>query len=238
MIPSGFAYYGQSIGVLVFAGTAPRIPGDPGHSKSFAYPVQYGLIEGSFTDLIEASETMRKTVLAAGMALVRSGAKGIVGDCGLLSLYQDCAADWGVPFVSSSLCLIPSLWQLIGRKGAIGVITGHSKLLGPAHLFGCGCTADISLSVQGMELEPHFRAVVIQGGSALDPAAMEKDLLHAGSVLKAKTPRLKAIVLECSNLGSYSAALQKALGVPVFDTLSAANLLQYGICPPAYPLTT
>ena len=38
----------------------------------------------------------------------------------------------------------------------------------------------------------------------------------------------------CSNLATYSADLHELLGGPVFDTISAANLLAYGAAPPKY----
>ena len=42
------------------------------------------------------------------------------------------------------------------------------------------------------------------------------------------------MIFECSNLATYSADLHQLLGLPVFDTLSAANLLAYGAAPPRY----
>ena len=59
-------------------------------------------------------------------------------------------------------------------------------------------------------------------------------VLAAGEKLRAKTPDLRAVIFECSNLSTYSADLAEALGVPVFDTLSAANLLAYAVRPPRY----
>ena len=85
-----------------------------------------------------------------------------------------------------------------------------------------------------MQDEAHFDEIVIRGGLALDVDRMRGDVLAAGEKLRAKTPDLRAVIFECSNLATYSADLAEALGVPVFDTLSAANLLAYAVHPPRY----
>ena len=137
-------------------------------------------------------------------------------------------------FAGSSLCLIPTVWQLIGRHGTIGIITGHSKLLGRQHLKHSGWDEDMDISIQGMEEQKHFREIVIEGGLHLNREAMLKDVLEAGKKLREKTPGLRAVIFECSNLATYSSALAEELELPVFDTISAANLLEYGVHPPKY----
>ena len=97
-----------------------------------------------------------------------------------------------------------------------------------------GWTPDIRLSIQGMEDEAHFAEIVINGGHDIDVARMEQDVLNAGRKLKEKTPDLKAVILECSNLPSYARSLQEDLEVPVFDIISTANLLEYGVNPTIY----
>ncbi len=129
-IRTGYSYYGQDIGILVNASQAPRVPGDAGHAQTFAYPVRYQITGTSFMDLVEGSAETREKILSASRALKDAGVRGIVADCGLMSLYQqDVAREVGIPFVGSSLCQIPFVWQLIGRCGTIGIITGHSEFL-------------------------------------------------------------------------------------------------------------
>lgn len=234
-IETGFPFYGQDVGILVFSTVTPRVCGDAGNSRSFSYHVRYEVVEGGYADLIEGSPQIKASILRACKNLTSLNIKAIVGDCGMMSLYQeDMGALAGVLFAGSSLCQIPMIWQLIGRSGSIGVITGHSKLLGERHLRSSGWTDDISLSVQGMEDEPHFTEIVINGGLNLDVDRMRQDVLRAGEKLRAKTPDLRAVIFECSNLATYSADLCELLGVPVFDTISTANLLSYAANPPRY----
>ena len=234
-LETGQAFYGQKVGILVFSTKTPRIPGDAGHGGSFPYQVRYEIVEGGFADLITGSAGIKDAILKAGQNLTRLGIRAIIGDCGMMSLYQDCLGkELGVLFAGSSLCLIPTVWQLIGRHGTIGIITGHSKLLGSQHLKQSGWDEDMDISIQGMEEQKHFREIVIEGGLHLNREAMLKDVLEAGKKLREKTPGLRAVIFECSNLATYSSALAEELELPVFDTISAANLLEYGVHPPKY----
>lgn len=234
-LETGQAFYGQKVGILVFSTKTPRIPGDAGHGGSFPYQVRYEIVEGGFADLITGSAGIKDAILKAGQNLTRLGIRAIIGDCGMMSLYQDCLGkELGVLFAGSSLCLIPTVWQLIGRHGTIGIITGHSKLLGRQHLKHSGWDEDMDISIQGMEDQKHFREIVIEGGLHLNREAMLKDVLEAGKKLREKTPGLRAVIFECSNLATYSSALAEELELPVFDTISAANLLEYSVHPPRY----
>lgn len=231
----GYPFYGQATGVLVFENIAPRVPGDAGHAGSFSYPVCYEVIPGGFADLVKGSPQIKHAILEGGRRLVSRGIRAILGDCGMMSLYQHCmGAELGVLFAGSSLCQIPMIWQLLGRQGTIGVITGHSGLLGKEHLLHSGWSEEIPICIQGMETEAHFREIVIEGGLSLRPERMEQDVLSAGKKLREKSPDLRAVVLECSNLASYSASLAKELKIPVFDTMSAANMIHYAVEPDVY----
>jgi len=234
-IQTGYPFYGQSVGILVFSTVTPRVAGDAGNAASFHYPVRYEVVQGGFADLIEGGPRIKGDILAAGRRLTSLGIRAIVGDCGMMSLYQDClGAELGVLFAGSSLCQIPLIWQLIGRQGEIGVITGHSELLGERHLRASGWTDDIPLVIQGMQDEAHFSEIVIHGGLNIDVDRMRGDVLAAGEKLRQKAKNLRAVIFECSNLATYSADLRELLEVPVFDTISAANLLAYAADPPRY----
>ncbi len=39
-IQTGYPFYGQSVGILVFSTVTPRVAGDAGNAASFRYPVR------------------------------------------------------------------------------------------------------------------------------------------------------------------------------------------------------
>lgn len=232
-IRSEYPFYGQSVGILVFSSRSPRVPGDAGHAGSFSYPVRYQVVDGCFMDCVDGSDEIRRKLLEACRELKALGIRGAVADCGMISLYQDVLGA-ELPFVASSLCQIPMVWQMIGRTGTIGIITGHSGLLKQTHLRNSGWDESIPLAIQGMECQQHFSDIVINGGSGLDVELMRDDVVRAAKLLRENTPDLRAVILECSNLATYSRDVSEAIDLPVFDTISAANLLQYSLDPPRY----
>ena len=190
--------------MLVFRGKSPRIPGDAGHAASFGYPVRYQIVDCGFMDLVEGSGETLVKLRQACKQLREEGIRGVVADCGLVSLYQRELGE-ELLFVGSSLCQIPMIWQMIGHSGVIGVITGHSGLLRESHLRHSGWREEMELAIQGMENQPHFSEVVIRGEGSLDPARMEAEVIAAAQELQAQIPGLRAVVLECS---SHSRKLQ------------------------------
>lgn len=234
-IENGYPFYGQSIGVLVFNQKTPRIPGDPGHNATFAYPVCYQIVEGGFSDLIQGSPKIEAALVEGALSLKEKGVRAIVGDCGLMALYQDLlATKTGLPVMASALSLLPLAWTAIGRSGKIGILTGHSEMLSQRHLKASGCTPEMGLAVQGLQEEPHFAEIVIGGGAAYIPAKMRTDLLNSAAKLLRKASDVRALLVECSNLPTFSADLREETRLPVFDIATAANLMEACVNPVRY----
>ena len=78
----------------------------------------------------------------------------------------------------------------------------------------------------GLPRDGELYRVIAEGRAALDATAAEAEVLAAGRALTAASPELGAVVLECTNLPPYRAALADALGLPVHDlvTLLAPRL--------------
>ena len=234
LVKGGYPFYGQAVGVLVFDQKGPRVPGDPGNNLTFPYPVCYEIVDGKFSDLIKGSEEIKVKLVKAVDNLKKKGVKGIVGDCGLMALYQaEMAGETGMPVFSSAIVLIPLVWQLIGRSGSVGILTGHSDLLSKNHLSAAGWNEGISIAIQGMQDEPHFSDIVINGKPELDCDLMRRDVINGARKLL-KNSDVRAIINECSNLATYSADVYEEFAVPVFDVVTGANLIESCVRPPRY----
>ena len=81
--------------------------------------------------------------------------------------------------------------------------------------------------VQAM-LAPGRRVGVVTASAAALTAA---HLRAAGRGLLARHPEVAAIVLECTNLPPYAAALQAATGLPVYDSYSMIAWFHAGLRP-------
>ena len=69
----------------------------------------------------------------------------------------------------------------------------------------------------------------------MDVALAQEDVLEAGRRLVAKEPSLGAIVLECTNMPPYAAALQAEIGLPVYDIYSMISWFHAGLRPRKWP---
>jgi Asp/Glu/hydantoin racemase len=65
----------------------------------------------------------------------------------------------------------------------------------------------------------------------MDVALAEQDVVEAGMRLVASNPDVGAIVLECTNMPPYAAALQAAVGLPVYDIYSMITWFHAGLRP-------
>ena len=65
----------------------------------------------------------------------------------------------------------------------------------------------------------------------MDIAAAERDVVDAGKALVTRHPDVGAIVLECTNMPPYAAAVQAATALPVFDIYSMISWFHAGLRP-------
>ncbi|RKL62301.1 hypothetical protein DXT63_12590 [Thermoanaerobacteraceae bacterium SP2] len=230
----GYSSYGHVLGVLVFKGSSPRIPGDAGNALTFDFPVSYEIVEGRFSDLIDGSEEIKQSLIRSAQKLEAQGVRAVIGDCGLMSLYQrDVAAKLSIPFFSSSLLLLPLIWKIQGETGKIGVVTGHCGYLKQKHLEACGA-GTIPVIIQGMEEKDEFRRVVLEGNDTVDVDRMRQNVLDAVEDMLKKSGEIRSVLLECSNLCSFARDIRKTFRLSVYDLIAAAGIIKYSIWPADY----
>ena len=76
-----------------------------------------------------------------------------------------------------------------------------------------------------------FRVLIEAASEDLDTGLAEQDILEAGRALVAAHPEVGAIVLECTNMPPYAAALRAALARPVYDIYSMVSWFHAGLRP-------
>jgi hypothetical protein len=112
----------------------------------------------------------------------------------------------------------------------VGIVTVSASSLSPKHLAAAGVPLDtpIAGTENGREF---FRVLVNAETPDMDIAAAEADVLEAGETLVADHPDLGAIVLECTNMPPYAAALSRRVGLPVYDIYSLVTWFHAGLRP-------
>jgi hypothetical protein len=204
------------LGILMLQTRFPRPLGDVGNPGSFAFPVRYRVVPGATPARVVRGDdpALIGPFVQAGRALVAEGARALSTSCGFLARWQrELQAALPVPVWTSSLL---ALAELRGRR--CGVITIEAASLTRAHFEAVG--ADPATPVEGITAGSPLARTLLEDRGDLDAADAQAQVLAAGKRLLARHPDLQALVLECTNLPPYAAALRAATGVPVHDIVS------------------
>ena len=229
----GKAIYGAPLGILMLEARFPRILGDMGNGATWPFPVLYRVVQGASPDrvVLKGAAGLLPDFIAAAQDLVRLGAEAITTNCGFLSLFQrELAAAVGVPVATSSLMQVPWVQATLPPGRRVGLVTVSAGSLSPAHLEGAGVPLDTP--VAGTENGDEFFRVLIKAEKDdMDIDMAERDLVNAALDLVARHPEVGAIVLECTNMPPYAAAVQAATGLPVHDIYSMITWFHAGLRP-------
>jgi hypothetical protein len=209
--PAGF------LGVLMLDTAFPRVPGDVGHPASFVMPVRFAVVAGaSPRRVVRAGDAeLLQPFVVAARALVSDGARALTTSCGFLVRFQAALqAAVPVPVWTSSLLKLPELARP-------GVITVDGAALGREHLVAAGAPADTP--VEGLAPGCSLQRTLLDDLPTLDTRGAEADVLAAADRLLRRCPELDSLVLECTNMPPYAAALQRATGRPVHHLLTLVH---------------
>jgi Asp/Glu/hydantoin racemase len=229
----GKAIYGAPLGILMLEAKFPRIPGDMGNATTWPFPVLYRVALGATPEkvVLKGAAGLLPDFVAAAQELVRLGAEAITTNCGFLSLFQnELAAAVKVPVATSSLMQVPWVQATLPPGKRVGVVTVSKKSLTPRHLEAAGVPLDTPIA--GTENGTEFFRVLIEGAKTdMDVAAAERDVVSAGVDIVAQHPEIGALVLECTNMPPYAAALAEATRLPVYDIYTMISWFQAGLRP-------
>ena len=227
-VRGGFNQYGFTVGILMLDTRFPRIRGDMGNAATFPFPVRYHRVHGADPDRVvrRGAEGLLPAFVEGARALEREGVGAITTNCGFLVKYQaELAASVRTPVFTSSLLLVPLVHRLLPPGRRVGIMTVNAGTLGPEHLRGASIGSEIPIAVGGMETEKEFTRVLLGDELELDVDAAREEHVRVARRLVDDYPDVGAIVLECTNMPPYTADVQRATGLPVFDIVSLVTLI-------------
>ncbi|SIR47198.1 MULTISPECIES: aspartate/glutamate racemase family protein [unclassified Bosea (in: a-proteobacteria)] len=229
----GKAIYGVPLGILMLEARFPRIPGDMGNGTTWPFPVLYRVIAGASPDkvVMRGAAGLLPDFIAGARDLVRLGAEAITTNCGFLSLFQqELAAAIHVPVATSALMQVPWVQATLPPGQRVGVVTVSAATLTEAHLAAAGVPLDtpIAGTEDGREF---FRVLIKAEKEDMDIDLARQDVVEAAQGLVARHPQVGAIVLECTNMPPYAAAVQAATGRPTYDIYSLISWFHGGLRP-------
>ena len=232
MIKGGKAVYGASVGILMLEARFPRILGDMGNAASWDFPVLYKVVRDASPDRVvrRGAEGTLDAFIAAARELEADGVDGITTNCGFLSVFQtELAAAVKVPVLTSSLMQVRAVNAMLPQGKRAGVLTISGSTLTRAHLDAAGVPQGTPIGTT--EGGAHFTEAILGDAPELDAEAACRDNVEAARSMVAANPEIGALVLECTNMTPYAAAIAAETGVPVFSMLSFVTWFQSGLAP-------
>ncbi|WOQ15746.1 aspartate/glutamate racemase family protein [Raineyella sp. W15-4] len=221
---------GYPVGVIYIEDVwYPMVPGNVVNASTWDFPVLLKPVRGLDIpalfgpDRVDVSDI----VLEACRELEEAGVRAISSACGFFGRYhQQIAAKMQVPVALSSLVQIPWISSLMpGRR--IAVLTADSSSLAPELLASCGVTDTSRLVIGGLQDAPQFSAI-LEGRGSFDNEGVRDEVVALARELCAD-PAVGAVLLECSDLPPYAAAIQAAVSLPVFDFTTLVRWLRNAV---------
>ena len=233
----GQVAYGYSVGIVCLEYFLPFIPGDVGNASTYDFPVLYREVKGATFEavIVRQDPAMLPVVLEAAEDLVRQGAKAITSDCGYFGAYQREVADaLPVPVFLSSLMQAQFILSMLGPSRKVAALVANGASLSDRVLDALGIDDRSRIVFRGLEDKTEFRRTVLDECGTLDVEAVEQEVVEAALEVQAEHPDVGALLLECSDLPPYSAAVQAATGLPVFDWIGFINYVHQAVVAKPY----
>jgi hypothetical protein len=216
---------GEAIGILLLETSVPFIPGDVANATTYNFPVRFQKVKGfSVRRALSKDPSVYDDLHQAAGDLVQQGVRAVTGDCGFMGIHQKkLARELDVPVFLSSLLQIPFITLLIGDNAKVGIITADAKSLNNDLLAAVGVSDPTNLVIGGLEVRQAFYRFAIEETGSLDAGEVEKEVVTVARDMVADHPQIRALLLECSLLPPYAAAVQAAVHLPVFDYITMIN---------------
>jgi hypothetical protein len=226
--------YGFSIGVLMLDCNIPFVPGDVGNASTYDFPVQYLLVPGATGDAVITRQDPALTprFVEGAQQLIGQGVRAITGDCAYMGAYQRDVADAvDVPVFMSSLMQVPLALSMLRSDQKLAVLVANGATVGDRLLEPVGIVGGVRerCVFRGLEDKEHFRSVFLDEVGEIDVGRTEEEVVHTAAEVLADEPSVAAFLFECSDLPPYSAAVQRATGLPVFDWIGFINYVHHAV---------
>ncbi len=233
----GQVSYGEDIGILMLDSHTPFIQGDVGNAHTCNFPVRYQVIPGLTVEkALEKDVSVLQDVMAAAKQLVSQGVRAVTADCGYLVMHQEeVANNIDVPVFLSSLLQLPFMLAMLPPGKKPGILCADETRFIPEMLAHAGVHDPSRVIVRGMQDGPAFADGIIRETGTLDSRKVRDEVVERALLMVGDHPEVGAMLLECSVLPPYAAAVQEAVGLPVFDYVTMINYVHTAVVARSYP---
>lgn len=226
-MPKGQNIAGYGIGIIHLDKVwYPMAPGNVVNAWTYKFPVRFKAVKGLDTPKLHSGDTSAyEEILRAAKELEQEGVRAIAGACGFFGHFQSrLAEDMDMPIGLSSLIQIPWIRSMMKKGRKIGILTANASAIDNRILESCGVHNADDLVIADLRHEEQFSAIMEDRGS-FDHAIVRKEVVAAARKLVEENEDIGAILLECSDMPPYAAAVQNAVKLPVFDFITLINYM-------------
>ncbi len=212
------------LGILMLDTVFPRPVGDIGNPLSFSFATRYLKVKKASPEkvIFDRAAGLVDDFIAAARQLEAEGCQAIVTSCGFLALqHHQIAGAIQIPFASSSLCWLPTLYNVFGGPEYVGILTASASALSDEHITSLGGIATSPRA--GLAGDTEFARVIIGNQADGDMDKVRQEIVATAMTFVQEHPKVRALVLECTNMSPYADDIAKLTGRPVFDLVGLAK---------------
>ena len=200
--------------ILRLESNFPRPVGDSANLQTHSFPVRVSIVDRANVDSVvyDGTQGLVTSFVQKAKEQIGQGAIAVGTSCGFLFEHQaKVQSQIEVPFISSSLTMLAT-----NLAEPVAVLSFDGELLGRAAWFKNACIGIEKILVGEIPKTGHLFSVIRKNQTKLNLKIAESEVV--GSALDlvqicierfGEPPR--TLLLECTNLGVYKTAIQKAL---------------------------
>ena len=209
----------------------PRIAGDVGSAETYRATLDAHVVPDLSVQRVVAAAPLADDISGVEPVLARVRGEVITTSCGFLGIWQDRLAGAApAPFIASSLNGLPDLMKRYAPEELAILTFDAATLKAPAF---APLLDGFSGPVIGLPASSHLRQVIADDLPELDRRRAETEIIDLVAGLMAQG-QVRALLLECTNLPPYKAALKKRFDIEIFDILTQIHLMNPDIVDPAF----
>lgn len=201
-----------------------KLVGNSTNIKSYHYPIRFLQVEGACVETVitnPSKELLENMIKESNKLIEEEGIKAISTSCGFNAIFQkEMTKALDVPVFTSALLQIPFVQNIIGSENCVGVITANKAALTKEHFEACGITDDMNVDVVGLEEADEWCKIFKSANEKFDMEIVTEEIIEVAKKCVRNNPKVKAIVLECTDLPPFATQIKKAVNLPVFDYIS------------------
>lgn len=226
-------FCGYDIGALVMKSWVPKPPGHISCASNYDAPVFYYPVDNTSNQNIHGGSTdIIPNIIDATYELKKMGCKAVFTSCGYFGHYQKRISDESImPAYLSSICLVPFILNLIGKKRKVAIICYNKERLTQSLFEACGVDSEMRERCYVYDIvgQPELGKIITDCGE-YDISKAREEVVSVAVEAVNEHSDIGAFLLECTDLPPHSYAIQEATNMPVFDATIMIKFVQTLVC--------